>query len=246
MRPQRATAVVMIVAAGTAIAWLASDELPAPARAWMALLLVALPALLVLQSAQSRDLRAQSRIALYASSIVSLWVLATITWFVARASAFDPALLGLRLLALPHSLLWAFALAFMGVGVMYATRNVGMTAEDSVLAHLIPVTAAERTAFVLVALTAGVCEELVFRGFLQTALTYATGSSFIALLLGSTAFGIVHAYQEPAGVFRAALLGALLAVPVVITGSIYPSMVAHFAIDVAGGFWIGPASRRQG
>lgn len=39
---------------------------------------------------------------------------------------------------------------------------------------------------------------------------------------------------------RAAALGALLAWPVVRTGSLYPAMAVHFLIDAAVLGWLGP------
>ena len=56
----------------------------------------------------------------------------------------------------------------------------------------------------------------------------------------SVAFGLAHAYQGLNGMVRAALLGALLAYPVVHLGSLYPSMAAHFLIDALALAWLGP------
>jgi membrane protease YdiL (CAAX protease family) len=39
---------------------------------------------------------------------------------------------------------------------------------------------------------------------------------------------------------RAAVLGALLTVPLVRTGSLYPSIAAHFLIDAVALVWLGP------
>ena len=39
---------------------------------------------------------------------------------------------------------------------------------------------------------------------------------------------------------RVALLGALLAYPVLRLESLYPSMAAHFVIDVVALVWLGP------
>jgi membrane protease YdiL (CAAX protease family) len=41
-------------------------------------------------------------------------------------------------------------------------------------------------------------------------------------------------------VLRAAVLGALLAYPVVRLGSLYPSMLAHGLIDALALVWLGP------
>jgi membrane protease YdiL (CAAX protease family) len=66
----------------------------------------------------------------------------------------------------------------------------------------------------------------------------ATGSIAIALLLSSGAFGVAHAYQRPAGALRATLIGLVLAVPLVIDGSIVPAIIAHAAIDILSGLWL--------
>jgi len=65
-------------------------------------------------------------------------------------------------------------------------------------------------------------------------------SSVWAWSLSSAAFGLAHFYQRPSGMMRAAALGALLAWPVVRTGSLYPSMASHFLIDAAAFGWLGP------
>jgi membrane protease YdiL (CAAX protease family) len=58
--------------------------------------------------------------------------------------------------------------------------------------------------------------------------------------LSSAAVGLAHLYQRPNGMIRAAALGALLAWPVVRTGSLYPAIAAHFLIDAAAFGWLGP------
>jgi membrane protease YdiL (CAAX protease family) len=62
-----------------------------------------------------------------------------------------------------------------------------------------------------------------------------------AWVWSSVAFGMAHAYQGWNGMVRAALLGGLLAYPMVHLGSLYPSMVAHFLIDALALAWLGPA-----
>ncbi|RMH16990.1 MAG: CPBP family intramembrane metalloprotease, partial [Gemmatimonadetes bacterium] len=57
----------------------------------------------------------------------------------------------------------------------------------------------------------------------------------------SLAFGALHAYQGSVGVARTGLLGAGLAGAVVVSGSLWPAIVAHTLIDLALG--LGPARR---
>lgn len=230
---------LVLVAAGAALVWAASPELRWPARAFMTFLLVPLPFLLVLQARHVESPELLPRTAIYASSAIALWLLAATTAVVARTGGFGPAALGLRPpLSWTAQLLWATALTAAGVGIMFAARALGIR-ESGTLVHLLPKTGRERVAFAGLSVTAGVCEELVFRGFLLAALLAASGSLTLALLVSSFAFGVVHAYQDPGGVARATLLGLLLAIPVVLTGSIAAPVLAHTAIDLIGGLWLG-------
>ena len=62
------------------------------------------------------------------------------------------------------------------------------------LRALAPVTQQEGRAFVLVSVTAGVCEEILYRGILLTVLIPAVGL-WPAVGLSSVIFGMGHAYQ---------------------------------------------------
>ena len=76
------------------------------------------------------------------------------------------------------------------------------------------------------------------RGFLLYALHVATGSAVLAVVLSSGAFAVVHAYQQPLGALRAGLLGAILAVPLLLGHPIYAPILAHAAIDILSGLWL--------
>jgi membrane protease YdiL (CAAX protease family) len=110
---------------------------------------------------------------------------------------------------------------------------------------LMPRTAAEKAwAVALVAPTAALTEEFLYRGYLFAIIAGALHSTKWAWVLSSIAFGLAHIYQRPNGMVRAALLGALLAWPLVRTGSLYPSIVAHFLIDAVAFGWLGPKLER--
>jgi len=231
---------LLLVGGSAALVWTATGELPWPARALTTFLLVPLPALLLLQARLITDVADLPRLSLYASSAAAQWLLAVCTAVVAVASSITAYALGLDApVSWTGQLAWAAALTAAAVGLNLASHRLGIR-ESPVLTHLLPRTRTERAAFVGLSLTAGFCEELVFRGFLITALYAASGSLVLALIVSSAAFGVVHAYQEPGGVARATLLGLLLATPFVLTGSLAASMVAHAAIDIVGGCWLGP------
>ena len=105
---------------------------------------------------------------------------------------------------------------------------------------LMPRTSRERSTFALLSVFAGVGEEIAFRGFALLLLASWTGSIWFAVLWTSLAFGWIHAYQGGVGRLRASLLGMVLAMPVVLSWGLWPSILAHTWIDWIGGFILGP------
>jgi len=227
----------VILAAAAAVAWVQLAGVHWAARTWTVVLLVVVPALMVAQGRALRDVATIPRTQAYVSSILSLWLLVAATIGVSFASGYAAADLGLVHVGALRTIAIATLLTVAGITTLFLFRLAGMT-EAPIMRELIPVTAQERVLFVGVSLTAGICEEIIFRGFLIHVLHGATGSLLIALLLSSGAFGVSHAYQQPAGALRATLLGLLLALPLVIDGSVVPAMVGHAVIDVIGGLWL--------
>ena len=232
------------LAAAAAVVWLATDDLSIGPQLLVVFLLVVLPALLSLQAAIADDIpEGLSRLAIYGTSAVALLLLAGGTYAIARAAGFGTAALGLVSPPAISILLWGAGITAAGLAVQLAALTLGET-ESAMLLHILPRTGTERTAFAALSICAGTCEELVYRGFLLTALTTTTGSVLAAALLSSAAFGVLHAYQRGSGALRAGVLGLLLTVPVIATGSVIPSMVAHTALDLVGGIFAQRLFRR--
>jgi uncharacterized protein len=61
--------------------------------------------------------------------------------------------------------------------------------------RLMPKTGLELAVFLPLCLTAGICEELIFRGYLQRQLAGLTASAGMGLVLQGVAFGAAHGYQ---------------------------------------------------
>ena len=107
---------------------------------------------------------------------------------------------------------------------------------------LLPSTAQERWLWALVAVSAGICEEVVFRGWLLSALHGEAGLRGIALIVVASAiFGLAHIYQRFTGVILAGLAGALFCVLYVATGSLLIPIALHILVDAR--FAILPAPR---
>ncbi|MES2638172.1 MAG: CPBP family intramembrane glutamic endopeptidase [Myxococcota bacterium] len=105
------------------------------------------------------------------------------------------------------------------------------------LAHaLFPRSRTAAVWFVPAAVTAGVCEEFVFRGLVPAwagDIAAAMGGATWAPLAASAAiFGAMHIYQGWRGVILTGLFGGLLYLVTVRTGSLLPAMAIHSLVDL--------------
>jgi len=115
-------------------------------------------------------------------------------------------------------------------------KGAALLAEFSSLSFLFPHTLKERRTFDAVSVTAGICEEVIYRGFMIAYLMALFGAPFwVAGLVSSIVFGLAHSYQGPAGIPRTAAAGGVMALLYGLTGSLWAPMVAHAVMDVAAG-----------
>ncbi|WP_169983968.1 CPBP family intramembrane glutamic endopeptidase [Microbispora sp. H10836] len=106
---------------------------------------------------------------------------------------------------------------------------------QAAVAELMPRTSAERWHGLGMAVTAGVCEEIVYRGLLIALGVGALGlSTTAAAALALAVFVAGHWYQGWKGMAVVALLGFWLTIVYLATGSLLPPIVMHVLIDVRG------------
>ena len=211
------------------------------------LLIVGAPALSFL-TARDPNIRLLPRPVLYRSAVISQWLLAAVYVAVVWLTSVEPAFF--RMLpptAFIHWTLLVVGVALAGLLVLLLLERRGWWPPESELVYLLlPSSRREKLwAVLFVAPTAALCEEFLYRGYLMTQLSQWFHSVPWAWGVSSAAFGLAHMYQRFNGMLRAALLGALLAYPVVRLGSIYPSMAAHFLIDALALAWLGPTMLGQ-
>lgn len=89
--------------------------------------------------------------------------------------------------------------------------------------------------FVGLSVTAGVTEELLYRGFLIWSLALYM-NMVLAAVLASILFGLAHAYQGRTGVVKTGGVGLLMAALYIGSGTIVLPMVLHAFVDVQNGF----------
>ena len=106
---------------------------------------------------------------------------------------------------------------------------------NAVLKNMVPHTALEIALYLLLSLTAGICEEIMFRGYLQRQFAAWTGNAIAAILLQGIVFGLAHGYQGLSMVIVIAVFGCMFGWLAWWRKSLRPGMMAHFLQDGVGG-----------
>ena len=188
-----------------------------------------------------------ARSAVYFSAAVSILVLTAVTFGISAWQGIPPSDLGWRVEDPGPAFTWAVAAAAGGLATVWLVVRLGQAIglpESRLSFVLMPRTGQEQRAFLLVAAVAAVGEEYLYRGFMYHVFAESLGGPWTAAALTSVSFGVAHGYQRTIGMLRATLLGGLLVVPVIWTGSLFPSIVAHFWINAAVGLggwkWLFP------
>ena len=115
---------------------------------------------------------------------------------------------------------------------------------SGMLADVMPHTRTDLYWFGGVSLTAGFCEEFLYRGYFIGTLAPWLGW-WGAAVLSVVLFAIGHAYQGWTGILRTGVVGLLFTLVMVVTNSLWPAIVLHAVVDVAGGMMAWLALREE-
>jgi len=99
---------------------------------------------------------------------------------------------------------------------------------------LLPQGILESLVWIPLALSAGFCEELAFRGYLQKQFQAIAGSTALAVLFQAIVFGVGHLYEGVGAATRITLFGVLFGLLAVWRKSLRPGMIAHAWSDIFG------------
>ena len=119
-----------------------------------------------------------------------------------------------------------------------------LRARMSRLELMLPHSREELALFFKLSITAGICEELLYRGYLIWYLSHWL-PIYPAAALSSLLFGIGHIYQGWRGVVTTGLVGAFLAAVYILTGSLFSGMVMHALMDAHSGQLMCAAYERE-
>ena len=92
----------------------------------------------------------------------------------------------------------------------------------------------ELAAFSWLSVTAGICEEILYRGHLMWLLTAFSGS-WVAFFGSSLVFALGHSYQGLQGMVRVFAVGLVMAALYLFTGSLWAPILLHIMIDLTSG-----------
>lgn len=178
------------------------------------------------------------------AAVLGLWIILDRSWdLLAAAAPGDPGWLpwvGWGAAAVLIAVLAAQARSLSGdpAGLRAAREQL------EAVADMLPRTERELRLFRALSLSAGIGEELVFRGFALAWFTAMAASlpgpgpwpALVAAMLGSSVlFGLAHLYQGPGGIVKTGAVGLLFAGLAVATGGLLAPMVVHAAVDLTSG-----------
>lgn len=183
-----------------------------------------------------------ARLAVYTTSGTYQWmeVTALLVWWGLAGRAFPD--LGFNWT--PTWQAWTALGISVALILLYVSqaRTVSASAEarEQVRVTLAPIEAIlphdrdERNGFFARAVTAGIAEEIIWRGFLLWYLTQFFAPS-IAATIAIAAFAVGHAYQGLTGAAKAGVAGLVCWALYAFSGSLIPAIIVHVAVDVGSG-----------
>ncbi len=128
----------------------------------------------------------------------------------------------------------------MGVALVLGLllRPTNLIHKQAAVAAIAPHNFGELPLWILVSVTAGVCEEFLFRGYLLQQFRRWFGSVAPAIGLSTLIFACMHFYEGSAAVIQIGGLGAFYAAIAVRRGNLRHVMIAHFFQDAITGVYL--------
>lgn len=178
----------------------------------------------------------------YLSIMAIQWVLFVAVWKggLARTGASVRELIGGRWASAKEVLidcglavaLWVLWAAFRMMWIRWLGQGHAASIQT-----LLPQGPLETMLWIGVSITAGFCEEIVFRGYFHRQFEILTQSRWMALALQALLFGISHGYQGIEACLKITLVGALFGLCAIWRRSLRPGIVAHAWSDILGGIF---------
>jgi membrane protease YdiL (CAAX protease family) len=182
------------------------------------------------------------RLTLYASTIAFQWLAAGVVAWRTWVHRYSSEQLGLVLhdktRILVASLVGGVAIAIFQWFNLQRVAKLPMKRRATLVAiaqRIFPHSMVEFLPYVALAITAGLCEEFLYRGFSMAVFTRAGLPVWAVVLLSSVLFGLAHLYQGRGGAMATLVVGTVLGMARIAYDSLVPVIVWHTALDVVAG-----------
>jgi membrane protease YdiL (CAAX protease family) len=116
-------------------------------------------------------------------------------------------------------------------GLAYILQFFHLTMLKEVI-FMLPRTQTEKIYWAILSITAGICEETGFRGYVLTKLNLFLNNWYLTVGLSSLCFGLGHFYQGTGGVILTGIYGLLFCLLFIWRKSLIPGIFAHFLQDL--------------
>jgi membrane protease YdiL (CAAX protease family) len=183
----------------------------------------------------------------YLPTIIWLWLLAAIVYLGMRRRgrslrdvvgqswiSFDDALMDF-VIAGAFWIAAMIVLVALGFLLMKLTGTPQPSGIPSELRHLAPRGALGIALWIVLSLTAGICEEFIFRGYLQRQMLALTQSPVVGILLAAAVFALGHLYEGGMKTVLIFIYGALFGALAYWRRNLRPGMIAHAWHDIFAG-----------
>lgn len=132
---------------------------------------------------------------------------------------------------------WLVAIAVLGTGakLMHLDQPGKFDSMRQQLGFLIPGTTLELLVWFCLSTTAGICEEIIFRAYLQRQFAAFTGSMLAGVLLSAVVFGASHGYEGGPRMLLIGIYGLMFGLLAWWRKSLRPGMIAHAWHDAISG-----------
>jgi membrane protease YdiL (CAAX protease family) len=185
----------------------------------------------------------RERVSLYLSTILFQWIAVGIAGWRAWAHGYTRPELGL---STGPNLLRTISAGVVGTILLASLhwmnfRRMGRLLDklpprvQAMATRILPQSARERLPFSALAITAGCCEEFLYRGFAMAAFARAGFPIWASVVISSVLFGAAHLYQGRGGLIGTGILGLLFGAFRAYTGSLLPVAAWHAAVDIVAG-----------
>ncbi len=124
---------------------------------------------------------------------------------------------------------WVAAMMVLGLcaKAMHLDQAGKIESMRKQISFLAPGTNLELAVWFCLSWTAGFCEEIIFRGYLQRQFTAMGRSAVIGIILSAIVFGASHGYEGVARMFLIAIFGLMFSLLAYGRKSLRPGMIAH-------------------